>query len=83
MFLLALSGSAFSRYAGSSKDVTPAYYYDAAFARCKTTSITSGQCTIANVGNPCYQFVPEYGNYTYLYQNGIVSTCYQPFYQYP
>jgi hypothetical protein len=25
----------------------------------------------------------EYGQYALLYQNGVVSTCYQPFYQYP
>ena len=83
VFLVALAGSAFTRYSRSSaKEVIPAYYYDNAYGTCNTTSIEDGQCMVDPVGGPCYQYVFDYGQYTLMYQNGVPSGCYMPFYSY-
>jgi hypothetical protein len=83
VFLLALAGSAFTRYHKSAaKEVIPAYYFDDTWATCNTTSIDDGICIVDNVGEICNQYVYEYGQFTTLYQNGIPSGCYQPFYRY-
>lgn len=82
MFIVALAGSAFTQFSKSSKEVIPAYYYNDAYAICQTTSIDAGTCIADNVGYICYAFVYEYGQNTILYQYGIPSACYQPFYTY-
>lgn len=84
MFLVALAGSAFTRYSASSskKEVITAYYYDQGYGSCNTTSIDDGQCITDNVGSLCYMFVYDYGTYTLMFQNWLPSTCYQPFYSY-
>jgi hypothetical protein len=83
MFLVALAGSAFTQLKSSStsKKATLTYYYDDNWAMCDGTAIVDGNCISDPVGYVCKEFVDSYG-WAIMYQYGVPTGCFQPFYSY-
>jgi len=82
MFILALAGSAFTKQARSSKaDLIVAYYEDPNYSTCDFVQLDDGKCIADNVGYPCTEYISGIG-WSQMYQNGIGSVCYTPYYSY-
>jgi hypothetical protein len=82
LFLIALGGSAFSRYSHSEKTGTiNAWYYDPNWNTCDGIQLDDDKCVVDPVGNQCQEFIGGLG-FTDMWQSVFGNTCYLPYYQY-
>ena len=82
MFLIALAGSAFTKY---SKTATNNYfttmYYDDGYGDCEYTYIIDANCVTEQLNYICWEDTWDIG-WAVMLQHEVGYTCYQPFYSY-
>ncbi len=81
MFLIALSGSAFTRYVHSSKADTMAYYEDR-YSNCQGFDVEDYNCLQDDLGYLCFEIVDGTGIPKLMLQYSFGPVCYQPLYSY-
>jgi hypothetical protein len=78
MFLLALTGSAFTRYSSSHARFVNAFYEDA-LGNCDSWQIPDGDCSADPLDYVCTENILGAGWET-MYEYNLGSLCYQPLY---
>lgn len=80
MFIVALAGSAFTRYSRTASSDYIGYYEDK-FGNCQSFDISDYNCIMDALNYPCYEDV-GIGTPQLMLQYEFGNTCYQPYYSY-
>lgn len=86
MFVLALAGSAFTRFSTTSTAKAQAKnsitaYYEGPWNTCESWVVTDDNCVPEQLGYICWELTEDNG-WQVMLQYAFGTTCYQPYYSY-
>ena len=81
VIVIALAGSAFTKFSTFSSRFGTTMYYDDGYDDCGYTYIIDANCVTTQLNYICYEDVEEVG-WTVMLKHEVGNSCYGPYYSY-